>query len=116
VRVDLDDFLLVGGEFFCVALLRWSVSFPRMGWKKLSRISHLQTDQHGVCLIHQANYHGSLLHCFLCILHLEYPALWRAVPELAAGMDPSRGMIMGSGLQGDGIIVVVVAEHGERDA
>lgn len=38
-------------------------------------IPNLKANQHGMCLIDQTNHDGTLLHCLLCILYLEYPTL-----------------------------------------
>lgn len=63
-----------------------------------------------MCLIHQSHHNGTLLHCFLCIFHLEDTTLWRAVAgELASDGSEDVELV----LQGDGIVVVIVSEHRE---
>jgi hypothetical protein len=62
--------------------LRWvanpDVSF-QIRWSFLGVSANLESNQHGMCLVHQSHHDGSLLHGFLCIFYLEDTALWGAV-------------------------------------
>jgi len=72
--------------------------------------ANLQADQDGMCLVHQSHNDGSLLHGFLCVFNLEYPALRGANgPRVRIWLFLAES---GEILQGDGIVVVVVPEHG----
>jgi len=76
--IDLDDLLLIRGEFFGIALFLNKVEVSRVSWRGADEKTNLEADQHYMCLVHQSNNHGSLLHCFLCVFNLEYPPLWGA--------------------------------------
>lgn len=82
-----------------------------------------------MCFAGNAYYHGTLLHCFGCILDLEYTALRRAVCRVASAKlfvvmmlasTASRGRqgrLKGSqtgNLQCHRVVVVIVSEHGGR--
>lgn len=57
--------------------------------------ANLESDQDGMCLVHQSHNHGSLLHGLLCVFDLEYPTLWRAVTDLEVSM-----LLLSRGLPG----------------
>lgn len=61
-----------------------------------------------MCLAGDADDHGSLLDGFLCVFNLEDAALGRAGSMLASERAPTDGI----SVQGDGVVVVLVAEHG----
>jgi len=73
----------------------------------LGKATDLQRGEHGVCLAHYSYYYRTLLYCFLCVLNLEDTTLWRADRrEQVAFLDQMLD------LQCDGIVVVIVPEHG----
>lgn len=90
VRVDLDDLLLIGGEFFGITLLLRVGGLGSASWSGIRPEgcdvwvqSNLESDQDGMCLVHQSDNNGSLLHGLLCVLDLEYPTLWRAILQVS---------------------------------
>jgi hypothetical protein len=65
-----------------------------------------------VCLAGDTNNDGSELHGLSGILNLEYPPLWGAVASGQLCDREGAGEIDMEGIQCDGVVVVVVSEHG----
>ena len=123
VGVDFDDLLLVRGQLFGITLeicLSAECAPAREKCQDISEMSNLEADQHGMCLVDESHYDGTLLDGFLCIFDLEDPALRGAVESYVSNLIVSgeQNFVLvdegawGRSIQGDRIVVVVVSEHG----
>lgn len=121
VRVDGDDLLLVRGELFGVALVEsWEsdqvclyVFVVAMRTKGTGAgLQYFYGGEDNVRLGDDADDNAALLDGFGGVFDLEDAALWGAEVKRRLVLRSYAGDESGHG-QGDGVVVILVAEHGE---